>query len=231
MRKLHWWLAAFCGWLFAFYNIERFHEPINLASFVYALAAATALPVMLFGRLHRTPFVGLFAAAIPLVLLLKVGFGYPLAGTHLPLTVTELVAVGITVFLARKIGRCLDEFHEAVDHATSNGLADRSLPFEHGQAEMYREIRRARRFHRPLTLLTISADEETIQMSLDQWISDMQRMTARNYGMARVAELLVSVLKDCDVITSRGVLCLGVVIAAVGGAVGLLDLAAVRETA
>ena len=54
MARLRLWIAATLGWLLVFFNIERFHEPINLASFVYVLAAAVAMVTVAIARVRRS---------------------------------------------------------------------------------------------------------------------------------------------------------------------------------
>jgi hypothetical protein len=82
-------------------------------------------------------------------------------------------------------------------------LHDRSHSFEKGQGEIYREIRRARRYHRPLTLLAVSPKDGAVKVSLDRFIREFQRDTVDKYITARVAEFLSSAMKDCDIITHR----------------------------
>ena len=203
MNQLRWQCVAFYGWMFVFYNIERLHEPINLASFIYPLATAVALPLILVRWFHHRPAWTLLAALAPVVLAVKAALGYPLLGAALPLTVTELAAVALTVLLAHRIGRSLEDFFQAVATAACVRWTDRALPFTEGQAEIYREIRRARRFHRPLSLLTVSATGKSLQMSLNRLIDEVQQLTVRQYAMARIGDLLSAEMKDYDVITYR----------------------------
>ena len=46
MVHLRFWIAATLAWLLVFYNIERFHAPINLASFVYVLVAGIGVSLI-----------------------------------------------------------------------------------------------------------------------------------------------------------------------------------------
>jgi GGDEF domain-containing protein len=78
------------------------------------------------------------------------------------------------------------------------------MPFETGQAYIYREIRRARHFEHPATLLAISATAESIEYSLDRFVGEAQQTVIHQYISARVAQLLVDQLKDCDVVTHNG---------------------------
>ncbi|WP_203328861.1 GGDEF domain-containing protein [Candidatus Laterigemmans baculatus] len=204
MRKLRMWFALFFCWLFVLYNIERLHAPINIASFVYVLAALLAAAVVVFPPLQRLPAVGVVAAVTPLVVGLKFQLGYPITGVALPITVTELAATALTVVLAQQFGRSLDELRLAAIATLLTHLHDNTRPFEQGQAEIYREIRRARVHGRPLALLAISADADSLDRSLDQLTASMQRDCIRNYAHAKIAELLTRELNSCEIITHQG---------------------------
>ncbi len=103
MTRLRFWVSISFLWLTLLFNVERLHEPFNIASFVYVLAAVLGVltlaipPIM---RLH--PLWTTLGATVVLVSV-KGLLGYSVAGQGLPLTVTEAVAVSITVMLARQI--------------------------------------------------------------------------------------------------------------------------------
>ena len=203
MRRLRLSCAALCAWLFLFYNTERLHEPINLASFVYLFAAVAGMLVILFGRIQRIPLVWLLTLPIPLVLLLKMWLGYRIGGANLPITITELGAVWITIVLARQIGRSLEEFRNALATTVVSHLNDRSRPFEDGQEELYREIRRARRYDRPLSLLAIAPCDDATSVSLDSLTKELHRDMLGPYIMARISDFLSAETRDCSIITRR----------------------------
>lgn len=204
MRKLRIWFALFFCWLFVLYNIERLHSPINLASFVYVLAALLAVPVVIFPRLQRLSVVWLVAAVVPLVLVFKLQLGYAISGAALPLTVTEIGATALTVVLAQQLGRSLDELRLAAITTLLTHLHDNTRPFEQGQADIYREIRRARVHGRPLALLAISTTSESLALNLDRLTAAMQHDCIRNYAQAKIAELLTAEMNRCEIITHQG---------------------------
>ena len=51
MLRLRLWLAIYTFWLLLFYNIERFDETINIASFIYLLIPFSVVLILLFPRL------------------------------------------------------------------------------------------------------------------------------------------------------------------------------------
>jgi hypothetical protein len=186
------------------YNAERMFETINLSSFVYVVAAAGSLLLLISPWLQRLPLTWLLVVLLPAVVLLKRYLGYRVMGVMLPITVTELCALSVTVLLARQLGRGLEEFRGAVAAMMVGYLHDRSVPFKNGQGEIYREIRRARIYHRPLAMLAVAAPEEQVQMSLDRFLQEVERETVRHYVTGRIADFLSTEMKDCDIITQRG---------------------------
>jgi len=203
MRKLRTWLALMLIWLFCLYNVERMHEPINLASFVYVLATLVALVVVAMPSLRRVHVAWLLLAPMPFFFAMKVYFGYEIFGPNIPLTVTEIVAVVISTLLARKIAHGLDEFLEAVQSSMIRHLEDSSRPFAVGQYDIYREIRRARAHHRPLSLMAISPNGGSVHVARNELIDRIQRESVGRYVRSQVANLLAVETRESDVITER----------------------------
>lgn len=203
MERSQFWLLALCSWLFLLYNIERISEPINLASFTYVFVIVCANLVILVRWLRRTPSYKSFFLSLPAFFFLKVYFGYEIAGTNLPITVTEMCAIGITIFLTKQVTWHLEEFREVISRLTIGRLEAGTHAFEEGQGHIYREIRRARLYKRPATLLALSVSENLSDFTLSRFVKEAQREVIHRYVAARTANLLVKELKDCDVITKR----------------------------
>lgn len=203
MRRLRLSCAVLFGWFFVLYNVERIYEPINLASFVYVLAGAMAMPLVLLPRLNRVPLVGLTLPAIPLVVLLKYWFGYAVGGPNLPLTLTEIAVVILTIYLTYHLARDLEEHYQAAVSMLVSHLQDKSRPRDEGSRAMYREVRRARSQGRPLTILAIAPSDDCLNIALDRVTKEVQQSTVRHYLQAKLADLLTNGTKITDIL-SRG---------------------------
>lgn len=201
MKHLRYWVAAICVWFFFLYNVERLGHPINIASFVYPFTLICAVAIILLPRLHHIPVYWLFLPTLPVFFLLKVGLGYQIGGRNLPITVTEICAIALSVILSSQIAWRLESLREAVSMLTTAHLEKGTYPFSVGQGRIYREIRRARRYQRPASLLAISATCESMEASVNRFIQEAQREIIQKYIAARVAHLLVEELQDSDVIT------------------------------
>lgn len=201
MKRLRLSCATFYCWLFVLYNIERLYDPINIASFVYVFACLSAAPMILMPRISLVP---LFKVVPPLsvaLLLLKPVFGYEVGGQSLPLTVMELCVVSLTVALAHHVGRQLEEARTAVVSTLIGHLHDQTRPFEKGLEDMYREVRRARAFNRPLTLLTVAPTTDSANVTLDRFTKEAHREAAEQYVQAKLAKVLSTGTKGSDIIT------------------------------
>ena len=202
MKRLHFWFAIAIVWLFLLYNLERLQEPIDMAAFVYPFTAATALWVLL-TPLPRLPLFWWMVLPLPAYLALKAGLGHPLAGSELPLTVTEICAIELTILIARQVARTLAEFRETASRLLVGPGDGVAASFDAGQAEIYRELRRARRYQRPLSLLSIAIGDGTPRASHDRLLEELQRENLERYTLGQLGRLLAERTKDSDLITRR----------------------------
>lgn len=203
MRLLHAWLALAVAWFFALYNVERLHEPINIASFVYAFAALCAIAVIVVPQLQRMRFRWLMLLPLPFYFGAKAILGYGIAGRSLPMTVTEICAIEVTVLIAHLVSRSLRELAEAVSFSLVGHLKSSAAPFELGQSAIYREIHRARRHKRSVSMLSIlplGSEEGVAPLPM---LERMQRESLQRYVRAQLADLLVEEMDDSDIVTQR----------------------------
>jgi hypothetical protein len=201
-----------CGWFFLLYNVERLVAPINIASFVYILAAVLVFLIILLPKLGRISFHWLFLMALSLFFVLKNLLGYEIAGTNLPVTIIEISVLGFTIILAQLTGQRFEALQEALTSLTIGPLEEEIQSFGTGQGQIYREIRRARRHQRPAALLSIAATKTAsppIQnhvaedVPLRRFLEEVQREILQKYVSARIANLLVSELGDLAIVTQR----------------------------
>lgn len=200
MRNHRAWVAGSAVWLFLLFNIERLFETINLASFTYALATAAGVLPLLF-RSARRELLGVTIAASEVVFVVaKCGLGYSISWETLPITFVEASALALTILLMARIGRNTDRFEES-----SNGLlkldAGRSAPWlEDMWDDMDRELRRARRHERPISLLRLRVAADRLQGAVPNLFQQFEEDMIDSYTRGRVADLLAKESKADDVI-------------------------------
>ena len=203
MRRLRFLVAILIIWLFLFYNIERLSKPINITRVAYISVPIMAILTILVSRLRKVPLGVLLVGPVPIFLVLKAWMGFRVWGTAIPLTVTEICVIALTTIMARRVSNGLSEFESAIAHITIGQVGKLPEPFSTGQGEMYREVRRARHHHRPLTLMAIGVEEESIQVALDRMVQEVQQAMMKQYVLSGVARTLCDELEDYNVIAQR----------------------------
>lgn len=202
MKQVRYWQAVLLVWFFFLYNIERVSEPFNLATFVYIYTAVISLGLLLLRKLVRLKTTWLLVMALPPYFFMKIWLGYPILGSKFPITVTEVCAILLTILLTRQLIRQLDGIGETVSQITIEQNRS-SYPFEIGQSEIYRWIRRARKRELPMSLLAVSVSEDSLKLNIDRFIKEYEKEIIKHYVNARVSNLLVEKLHTTDIVTHR----------------------------
>jgi GGDEF domain-containing protein len=196
-------VAILIIWLFLFYNIERLSKPINITKVAYVFVPLTAVIAIVIPRLRKVPLWVLLAVPLPAFLLLKAWVGYPVWGMSLPLTVTEVGVIAVTTVLARCVNNGVSEFERAIARITIGQVDRLPEPFSTGQAEMYREVRRARHYQRPLALMAIGVGQESIRVALDRMVQEVQQAMMKQYVLSGVARRLCDELEEYNIIAKK----------------------------
>jgi len=203
VKRMRFLVAVLIMWLFLFYNVERLSEPINITRVAYTFVPFMAVLTILAHRLRKVPLWVLLVVPIPIVLVLRAWLGYGIWGTAIPLTVTEICVIVLTTILARRVSNGLSEFESAIVRITIGQVGKLPEPFSMGQGEMYREVRRARHHQRPLALMAIGIEEESIQIALDRMVQEAQQAMMKQYVLSDVARTLCDELEDYNIIAQR----------------------------
>jgi len=203
MKTIRYELAGVMLWLFAFLNVERLRVPLETAAVVYGFLAVALLAVLLLPWLQRLALPALLAAAGALFLVVKAVAGPGIAAASLSVTVAELCCVLLTIAMVRRLAVALQDVEQTVESTMFAHLNGTTVPFELGQTDIYREIRRARRHSRPMSLLTVSIADGPVKATFHQIVERIQRDSAFRYATAQVARVIAEEMKDCDIVTQR----------------------------
>jgi GGDEF domain-containing protein len=199
VKRLRLTVAVLIIWLFFFYNIERFIAPINITGVSYALVPLIVALIISIPHLRRVPLWAQSIISVATFLVLK-EIRYRVGGGDLPWTVTEACAIVVTVWLAHLVSDQVSEFENALARITIGHDDELSESFLTGQAEMYRELRRARHHNRPLALMAIGIEEQSLQVALDRMVKEVQQTMMRRYVLADVSKTLCDALEDYNII-------------------------------
>jgi GGDEF domain-containing protein len=208
MKRIRLPVSVLIAWLFVFYNIERLSlegvaNPVDISQVAYLLVPVAAIAISIF-PLQRVPLAlmatGFVALYFPLQLLFGLWFGdLALFLRDAPGVSVEVGALILTCLLARWVSLGVAEFELAVVNITLGQVGERRSR----QGEMYREVRRARTHHRPLTLMAIKPDQRTLRVAVDRMVQEAQEAMIRQYVQASISKTLTDELDDYNLI-ARG---------------------------
>ncbi|MCL5959919.1 MAG: hypothetical protein M1358_11520 [Chloroflexi bacterium] len=203
MRQIHFRATALIAWgLFLFY-IERIGGPIGITDLAYALMAAVVVIVLVVPSLHRVPLSLAATGSILLLVALKIMLGYQVWASGLFSTALEALSIVIAASLAYWLGKGVNELERAIIDASVGLMEKRPQAFSIEQGEMYREVRRARNYQRPLSLMAIGVGEDSVDGALDRLLQEAQRAMVRQYVISSVSKTLFEVLEDFNVVALR----------------------------
>jgi len=187
-------------WFFLFYNIERFSQSVDFTDVAYVFMPLSAIVTVLVSRLRKVSLWVILGVTILLFLIVKVWVKSGVLGNSLTLTVTEICFIGVTTMLACWVSDGIGEFERAIANITFGQSDSPVKSFSVSQAEMYRELNRARNHQRPLALLSVGIDKESMLVALDRMVREAQQAMMREYVMSDVARTLCDKLEDYNVI-------------------------------
>lgn len=187
-------------WLGCLYNIERLHEPINLASFVYVFTAVMAGVIICIPKLRTVRLIEVTLVALPIYGLLKWLQGYEFFGAGLPVTVTEICVICVTNFLAWRVAMGIDEFVKSAGEIAKLDLYRQPMSLADGEAELYEEVQRARRFNRNLSLATVSFHGSFNPEQMERLVAQARHEIVRKHLESRVAQQLLASTHSGDIL-------------------------------
>jgi hypothetical protein len=206
MLRLRTGIGVLALWFFIFFNIERF-DAVNIASFVYLLVPISAGLLLLVPKWFANN--RLLLLMIPVLIMyfgLKIYFNYPIyGGAALATTTTEVVSIVLSLMLVRQIMYIVLDFEDTIAKLTFRqiGVPPRLL-HSIDTEELYREVKRSRRFQHPLSMLIVEPDFDPKSIQLNAILEDLKASIASRFIQARLAKLLSEELRDSDLIAQHG---------------------------
>ena len=215
MKRLRFWIAILSIWLMFFFNIERilFQADVNIIrSDTYIFVAAVTFVTLLLPKLRIWSFSAVLIFATSLFLFFwyqdpkwgkSVIPSFPHLNAIVLLTIIQVTAIILTGLLTRQITYSLSEFEEVIANITFGHIGKRPSPFSEEQSTMYREVKRARRYERPLAIMALKIGEEVMHDVLPQVVKSIQQAMMKEYTLAAIARILDDNLQGFDTIALR----------------------------
>jgi len=189
MKSLPLRCAATIGWVIVLTEMDRRSDLFELGTSAYLLLAASAA-ILLVPALRRVNTPWVLAVAFPVFCALELLRG-PLDLEAAGRSLIAFAGAAVTIVLASRLAGRLALAEDALGELALGTAREAAAPFPRTQGEMFREVRRARRYERPLSLLAVSARGSQPSPSLVQLLEE-----ARRESLDRLVSLKVGALLD-----------------------------------
>jgi len=203
-------IIALIAGLTLFFNIERLDfgqvNIIDISSFVYVIGFLAVLSIITIPPLGRAPLTVSLAGWIGAYLLCKflVFNRYPLfGGIHTYLSVAEVALLFMLIWLAHNLGRNLHDFEEAVKNITFSDVSRQIRNLDAAAEDIQLEFTRSRRHQRPLSVIVVQTQPESIRAILHRAVEEVQRKMMTRYVVTSLARVIGSQLRRMDLVLDQ----------------------------
>ena len=203
MKSLPWRCAATIGWVVCLSELDRRSEFLQLGTAGYALAVGSIL-LLLVPRIRNLSTLRVLSLAFPVFCALELL-------THAQITLRsafgallEFGGSAVTLFLVSRLARGLGQADEVLREFAIGPSREAAEPFSRTQGEMFREVRRARRYERPVSVLALSAHGAQPSASLARLAEEARLESLERYASAKLATVLDEETAGSTVIADRG---------------------------
>ncbi len=202
MKSLPLRCAATIGWVICLTEIDARSSLFHLGTSAYLLLAAS-VAILVMPQLRRVSTLWIVAVSFPIFCALEL-LSRPLDLAAAGGALLEFLGVAITLVLTARLARGLTVAEDAIEELTLGPDREPAAPFSRTQGEMFREVRRARRYERPLSLLAVSAGGAQPPPALAQMLEEARRESLERYVALKMGALLDEQTSSSSVIASRG---------------------------
>lgn len=190
-----------------FFNLERLNlaqaNVINLASFVYVLGAVALISVISIPTLWRSSVAVSFGIWLGIYIFSKIFLFNDrpiIGGLYTYLTITEMSLLSVLIWLAHKIAYTLHDFEEAIANISLSRVGGRVQPLDKAVDTIKGEMLRSRRFHRPLSVIVVMPEPESIKATLHHIVQEIQRAMMARYVFTSLAHVVSNYVERTNLV-------------------------------
>ena len=146
---------------------------------------------------------------LPLVVWISVYLGYrmatynvwsPFVGTNFYITVAELVALVITIFLAYNLANHLNRLEETIEKLVIPSLHTQILTLQEADEKLNIEFHRSQRFNHPISIIVVEPSVEKAKELVIQPTNKIENEMSNYFLAASMARVIVQVVRDIDIV-------------------------------
>lgn len=203
MKLMRLKVTFLASWLVLIFVINRLIEPMAISNaaiaFVFVIVFATPLMP------HKPAGLWWVITILPIaaLLLIKIDAGMLSGVLGVYLALIDTVIVAVTIFLASWINTSLIEFESSVAQLTLGENHRLSEKDSSGMSVIYREVRRARNHQRPLALISIGIEEQSIDVAVKKMVEEIQLTLVKQFKLQQLSKILSEQLEDCAIVVKE----------------------------
>jgi GGDEF domain-containing protein len=207
MKSMRWKIALSVLWLSLLFNIERLDfdkgTNVNLTSSFYVLATVAAILFLVVAMSRRIMYI-LGGGIFLVYALVRVTSPTPVfQGFHKYLTITEIVALLITMALMWLINHGLQDFEQAVEAISLPKGRAGLLDYDQMQERIRAEMGRARRHQHSISVVAIELDSVSSEVALHRAVRDAQAALLKRYVQVQFGVFMSKHVRETDVIAHQ----------------------------
>jgi len=202
LKRAFFWAAIYLAVIFVLGQADYSGRPIiNFASYFY-LAVMIAVPVTLFfPSISRvSTFVPLLVwAGIYLVLLQMIDRNLSANEGEFAVIILEFVLLEAGVWFAHQLALQIGHAESIMDALALSAFPNRAHQIEEESQRIGIELRRSRRYHRPLSLVVIESESED-QKTTREMLRSIQHDLLNRFTSARVGQIIDDRVRQTDLV-------------------------------
>lgn len=211
MKSYRFSLIALLIHLTVFFNIERLdfgaENIIDIDTSVYILTIIAVLLVISISRVAHVNLLFGYIFWLGVYLFWKLVIDPTnsplLGGIYTYISITEVTFLVVALVLAHNVANKLDDVEQTIMGITLLGASDKVMMFEEARENIKMEIYRSRRFEIPISLLLVSPDESSPDVSINQTMKEFQDDILQHYTIVRLARILSKMTRRTDLLVLR----------------------------
>jgi lipopolysaccharide/colanic/teichoic acid biosynthesis glycosyltransferase/GGDEF domain-containing protein len=192
-------------WLIFIYNLERPDFDfiglgnVDLDSGVYIITGLISMAILILPDLAKRYEVALIPTLV-IYAVSRFAVGNPVTQSSIYLTITEIVVLAVTVWIARKISLVISDFEQTVEDVLLKPDDLNVLDKDKGEEKINNELSRARYFDHTVGFLLIHMSSFDQAEDLTNTRFDMEGALQRRYVQLRVAQVARSILPKISIL-------------------------------
>ncbi len=209
MRRLQYSILYLLVYLTILFNIERIdvkgETVIDLATAIYVLtviAIIMILSIKWLKTLHQPTLLLLWTTAYLATKMMLISQRPLAGGIYTYLSFTELALFLGAVLLAQNVAWNMEEFEQAVKNFAFARIP-RIKRVQEMQGKIQAEIYRSRRFQRPLSIIVLETDWNSLQTNIDKVVQDGPRILMEQSISAMMISELSAQLRQTDLLVEH----------------------------